>query len=110
MSKVFPEFITSLPEADIPLKGVKAYLSQSRDHQIVFMEFSEDVEISTHSHGAQWGVVLEGEIELVIGGVPHTFGKGDSYFILNGVEHSARIRKGYADVTFFDEPDRFKAK
>ena len=110
MSEIFPESITSLPEADIPLKGVKAYLSQSRDHQIVFMEFSEDVEMPPHSHGAQWGVVLEGEIELVIDGVPHTFKKGDSYFIPNGVEHSARIRKGYADVTFFDEPDRFKAK
>jgi quercetin dioxygenase-like cupin family protein len=64
----------------------------------------------SHSHGAQWGVVLEGEIELVTGGVSHTFTRGDSYFIPEGVEHSARIRKGYADVTFFDEPDRFKVK
>jgi hypothetical protein len=29
----FPEPILNLPEADIPLKGVNAFLSQGLDHQ-----------------------------------------------------------------------------
>lgn len=78
---IFPEPILKLPEADIPIKGIKAYLSQSKTHQIIFMEFSEDVDLPEHSHEGQWGVVLEGNIDLVIDGVKQTFGKGDRYFI-----------------------------
>ncbi len=40
---IFPELITFLPQADIPLSCVTAYLSQSDTHQILFMEFSEGV-------------------------------------------------------------------
>ena len=39
MSAFFPEPITKLPEADIPLAGLKAYLSQSDRHQVLFMQF-----------------------------------------------------------------------
>ena len=41
MSDIFPESITSLPQADIPLEGIKAYLSQADTHQIIFMEFEK---------------------------------------------------------------------
>jgi hypothetical protein len=37
MSEFFPEPITKLPEADIPLAGLKAHLSQSENHQVLFM-------------------------------------------------------------------------
>ena len=50
MSAIFPEPIQSLPEADIPLEGIKAYLSQAKTHQIIFMEFEKDVELPEHSH------------------------------------------------------------
>ncbi len=39
MNQIFPEPIKNLPEADIPLAGVTAHLSQSDTHQILFMEF-----------------------------------------------------------------------
>ncbi len=81
MTEIFPEPILNLPEADIPLKGVKAYLSQAEDHQIIFMEFSEDVELPGHAHAAQVGIVLEGKIDLVIGGEKRTYTKGDRYYI-----------------------------
>ena len=57
--EIFPEPVTALPEADIPLKGVKAYLSQADRHQIIFMAFEEDVDLPEHSHAAQVGFVLE---------------------------------------------------
>ena len=58
MSDVFPKPITSLPQADISLKGAKAHFLQGEGQQLVFMEFSDDAELPAHSQEAQWGVVL----------------------------------------------------
>ena len=110
MSETFPKPIRDLPEADIPLKGVKAYLSQSDTHQVIFMEFEKDVDLPEHSHAAQMGIVLEGRIDLTIGGESKTFTKGGRYFIPEGMPHSGKIYAGYADVTFFNEPDRYSRK
>ena len=110
MSELFPEPITKLPQADIPLAGLKAYLSQSEDHQVLFMQFEKDVDLPEHSHKAQVGFVLEGKIDIIIGGEKNTFIKGDRYYIPAGVKHSAKIYAGYADITFFDEPGRYAAK
>ena len=110
MSKVFPDPIMRLPEADVPLDGVRAYLSQSEGHQIVFMEFSKDVAVPEHSHESQWAVVLEGRIDIVIAGEARTLWKGDQYFVPKGVKHSAKIHAGYADVTFFNQKDRYRRK
>lgn len=110
MPSIFAEPILNLPEADIPLKGINAYLSQGAGHQIIFMEFSEDVEIPPHAHESQWGIVIEGKIDLNFGGIKHTFTKGDHYFIPKGIEHSSKIYAGYADITFFNQKDRYKAK
>jgi len=41
MIQVFPEPIRNLPETDILLDGITAYLSQSDTHQILFMEFEK---------------------------------------------------------------------
>ncbi|HOO89974.1 MAG TPA: cupin domain-containing protein [Syntrophales bacterium] len=110
MSEIFPEPIKNLPEADIPLEGITAYLSQSDTHQIIFMEFAKDVDLPEHSHAAQIGIVLEGRIDLIIGGRMETFRKGDRYYIPEGVSHSGKIHAGYADITFFNEPDRYSPK
>jgi len=110
MSEIFPEPIRNLPEADIPLSGIKAYLFQAENHQILFMEFSEDVEVPEHSHEAQWGVVLEGKTDLTIDGVERTCSKGDRMFIPKGAKHSARIYAGYADISFFNQKDRYKVR
>ena len=110
MSGVFPDPIKNLPEADIPLDGIKAYLSQSDTHQIIFMEFAKDVELPEHSHAAQIGIVLEGKIDLTIGGKMETYTKGDRYYLPEGVLHSGKIYAGYTDIIFFDEPDRYSRK
>jgi len=110
MTDIFPGPIKNLPQADIPIKGLKAYLSQADTHQILFMEFSKNVELPEHSHESQMGVVLEGKIDLVIGGMKYTYSKGERYFIPAGTKHSGKIYAGYADITFFNEPDRYKIK
>ncbi len=110
MSQIFAKPIQNLPEADIPLEGITAYLSQSDSHQIIFMEFSKDTDLPPHSHAAQVGIVLEGKIDLIIDGVKATYQKGDRYYIAEGVLHSGTIYAGYADITFFDEPGRYSVK
>ncbi len=110
MDNVFAGPILELREADIPFEGGIAYLSQSEDHQILFMQFEKDLDLQEHSHEAQWAVVLEGRIELVIDGVMRTYVKGDRYHIPAGAKHSGRIFAGYADITFFNQKDRYKCK
>lgn len=110
MSHTFPKPICELPMADIPLKGIEAYLSQGNDHQIIFMYFKEDVELPEHAHESQWGIVLEGHIELTIDGSKKNYYKGDRYFIPKDVKHSGKIYAGYADMTFFNQKDRYKIK
>ena len=104
----FPDLIRRLPRADIPVEGLKAHLLQGEDRQVLFMVFHADAQVPPHAHASQWGTVLDGRIDLTIGAVRKTYGKGDSYFIPAGVEHSAVIYAGYADVTVFEDRDRYK--
>ena len=76
----------------------------------VFSRGLNDVEVHKHSHASQWGVVLDGEIELTINGNENIFAKGDTYFIPKDVQHSAKIKAGYKDLTLFNQKDRYKAK
>ena len=74
------------------------------------MNFNEDIDLPEHSHESQWGVVLEGKIDLTIDGVAKTFIKGDNYFIPAGIRHSGKIYAGYADITYFSQKDRYNIK
>ena len=74
----FSESIKGLPRAEIPLPGVHGWLLQGSDHQLVFFEIEPIGEIPAHHHSEQWGVVVEGEMELTIGGVARLYRAGDS--------------------------------
>ena len=106
----FPDIINKQPIADIPLDGVNSRLIQAGQQQFIFMEFDQDVDVPAHSHKAQWGVVLDGQMELTIEGQTKTLRKGDSYFIEKDKVHSAKIKKGFKDLTLFDQADRYKEK
>jgi len=103
----YPEIIKKLPQIKLPVNGVKAYKLQGPENQLVFFEFTEETTIPEHSHKAQWGIVVDGKIDLTIGGLEITYKKGDSYFIPDGVKHSAKIYKGFCVIDFFDQPDRY---
>ncbi len=110
MNKYFPDIIASHPEADIPVDGVSSRLIQAGQQQFVFMHFDKDVEVPEHSHEAQWGVVLDGVMELTIAGEKINLKKGDTYSIDKNVKHSAIIKKGYADLALFNQTDRYREK
>ncbi len=74
---------------------------------VAFFTFLKDMELPTHSHGTQWGTVVEGEIEFTIGGETKTYCAGDSYTIPAGVEHGASIKAGTRVIDVFEEADRY---
>jgi len=106
----FPKSILELPEANIPVEGAKGYLSQGEREQVIFMEFEKDVEIPEHSHDSQWEIVIAGKVDYYERGVKHTYTKGDSFYILKGTKHSAKVYAGYASVAFFNQKERYKKK
>lgn len=107
-----PEMITRLPEADLPYPSgaLRTSVLQSDNGQLVFFEVFEDMEIPPHSHKGQWGTVLEGEVELTIGGNTRRYRAGDSYYIPAGVVHSGKAPAGSKVIDFFEEPDRYRLK
>lgn len=110
MTNLFPDPIKNLPQVDMPYANYEAYLSQGENHQIIFMRFGEDVDLPEHSHECQWGIVLEGKIELTVAGQKNTYTQGDRFFIEKNVKHSGKIFAGYADMTFFGQKDRYGTK
>ncbi|MBD3168416.1 MAG: cupin domain-containing protein [candidate division Zixibacteria bacterium] len=110
MSFEYPEFIKSFPEADIPLDGVKGYLVPGDRGLVVFLEIEPIGKIPPHSHGAQWGTVISGEMKLTIGDETRTYGPGDNYYIPAGEVHSAEFLTKFYVVDVFEERDRYKVK
>jgi quercetin dioxygenase-like cupin family protein len=107
---LFPSMIEKLPEIAIPLPGVCGRLFQGAEMQAVFFSVEAGGEISPHAHQAQWGVVLEGEMELTVDGQTRRYGRGDSYFIAAGAVHSIRMLTPLKVLDVFDEPDRYTVK
>jgi mannose-6-phosphate isomerase-like protein (cupin superfamily) len=107
----YPEVITCLPEADLPFAGVKAWILQADTRQLIFFEFEADADVPEHSHGyAQWGMVIDGKMELTINGKPRICEKGDEYVIPAGAKHFARFLSRTRVMDFFSEKNRYKPK
>jgi len=106
----YPELIEGLPDIDVALEGVRGKLLQGLDRQVVFFDIDPIGAIPLHSHGAQWGIVVDGEMELTIGEDTRTYRAGDSYYIPPGVEHGATFRTRFKAIDVFEERDRYRAK
>ncbi len=106
----FPEFIRRLPEAQLPFAGVTGRLLQGARNQVVFFSFAQDVAVPEHSHGAQWEIVVAGEVRLKLQGEERTYRPGDAFFVPAGAPHSALVRAGFQSIAVFDQADRYRAK
>lgn len=106
---MFPEFTKQLPVVDIPLDQAKGRLLQAGDHQVVFWEIDPG-RFPTHTHGAQYSVILDGKATLCIGEERRDLKKGDEFFIPADVEHSIEIHSKLRAIDVFAEPDRFKPR
>lgn len=108
--QVFPDFITNFPEAEVHFPGVKIRLLQGEQNQVAFTDMDITGEVEEHSHGAQWGIVVEGELELTINGIARIYRKGDSYYIPDNVPHSGKFNTHVHTIDFFSDPDRYVVK
>ncbi len=109
-SSEFPLFVKSIPEADLPFEGLRGWLLISEAGLVMFNESDIEVDVPEHSHGEQWGIVIDGEIELTIGGLNRTYRKGDTYFIPSGTLHKATIHPGFRAVDYFADKDRYRKR
>ena len=110
MTQDYPDMIQALPEIDVPLEGVRGRLLQAGDKQVVFFDIDPIGEVPIHTHGDQWGVMIEGEMDLTIGGETRTYKAGDSYYIPAGVEHGATFRTHVRAIDVFADRDRYRPK
>lgn len=107
----FPEVITDLPEADVQFKGVRAWILQGKRHQLVFFEMEPSAQVPEHSHSySQWGMVIEGKMELTINGKARICEKGDEYVIPAQARHCVRFLRKTRVMDFFSEKTRYRAK
>ena len=107
---VYPEFIRNLPEADVPVEGIRGWLLEDGNRQVVFFDILPTAVVPPHSHCAQWGIMLKGEMDLTIVGVTRKVVKGDLYFIPEDAQHSAEFRSRVNVIDIFDAADRYKPK
>ena len=101
---------SDVKQADIPLPGVRAWISQAKDHQVVFFDIDPTGEVPPHSHGEQWGVAIAGEMELTIDGQVRRYGPGDTFHIPAGAVHSARFLSHFRSIDVFADADRYKPR
>ena len=104
----FPEMIRSLPEIDIPIEGVRGWLLQGPEQQLVFFDLETIAEVPLHTHGEQWGVLIAGEMELTIANKTRIYHSGEWYHIPADTPHSAKFLKRCFVIDFFADKQRYK--
>jgi quercetin dioxygenase-like cupin family protein len=105
----YPDFISDLPSIAVPFPPdvVQTAAVRSDEALVVFFTFLKDMTLPRHSHGAQWGSVVAGEIAFTIGTETRIYRPGDSYFIPAGVDHGAVIKAGTRVIDVFQEANRY---
>lgn len=98
----FPPFVESWPEAELAYEGLTGRILKSPGGATVFMAADRDVFVPRHHHGAQWGVVLAGTMELEINGERERYGVGQAHYIPAGVDHEAILFAGWRGLYVFD--------
>lgn len=106
----FPAFVRKLPEAELPCKGIRGWLLQGPAGQVLYKEADTEVSLPEHSHGEQWGVVVDGRLELTVDGFTRIYMRGDFYSIAAGKPHRTRVFPGFKAVDHFADPNRYRPK
>jgi quercetin dioxygenase-like cupin family protein len=105
----FPAFFDNLPQPDVPMDGLWARMMVD-NALILFYSLPEGGSADEHTHGDEWGAILDGKIDITMNGETRTYAKGDTYFIPAGTPHSVVNHPGVVGIDVFADPDRFPAK
>ncbi len=100
----FPEPVHRLPKGN--LAGINVYIHDNGSSQVLFFELPRDrpeVVVPTHTHDVEWGVVVEGRIDMTIDGRSEAHPAGTPHFIPAQVPHSFRFYPGTSSIHYFVE-------
>jgi quercetin dioxygenase-like cupin family protein len=107
-----PDFIDALPALDVPFPedALTTHVVRSDHGLAVFFVAKKDLSIPEHSHKGQWGMVIEGRLDLTIDGETVTHNAGSHYDIPSGTPHAAQLYAGAVVFDIFEEPDRYPVR
>ncbi len=97
----FPPFVENWPDAELTYEGLSGRIMKSPIGWTMFMAADSDDAVPEHRHGAQWGVVLAGSMDLTIAGETQTYRAGDTHYIPAGVAHEAVLYAGWRGLYIF---------
>ncbi|MHB1434624.1 MAG: cupin domain-containing protein [Thermoplasmata archaeon] len=100
----FPESVHRLPKTD--LAGIDVYVHDNGSSQVLFFELPSgrrEVVVPTHTHDVEWGVVVEGRIDMTIDGRTEAHPAGAPHWIPAQVPHSFRFHPGTSSLHYFVE-------
>jgi quercetin dioxygenase-like cupin family protein len=106
----YPAFVQNLPQADLPVEGIRGWLLNSENGQVLFLKTERTTAIPLHQHGDQWGIMIEGSMELTIADKTEIYHAGDSYFIPAGTVHGAVLHEGCRVLDYFADKGRYSIK
>jgi len=102
---LWPPIIEDLPEVDLAMESLHGRMLVSGEFRILLMYAESEVVVPTHHHGAQWGMVLAGSMELTIGDDTQTYHRGDTHYIPPHVDHGAVLHAGWRGLYLFKSKD-----
>ena len=104
---LLPEEVLALPKIEIPIDGVTGFAINDDEKQVVFFVFDEGVSFPDHSHCAQRGTVISGEMVMEVEGRTNLYQPGDHYHVPEGVSHRTVFSKKTVLVDMSDDPQRY---
>ncbi len=106
-SSIWPPEILALPQIVIPVSGVVGYCLRDGQRQVIFFDMEEGLSFPDHSHCAQWGTVVAGEMTLEVEGHAELYEAGDVYHIPEGAKHRVSFSARTFLIDLFAAPDRY---
>ena len=97
----FADWIEQFPKVEV-WTGLNANVLTGKAGQVGFFHATQDILVPEHSHAGQWGVVIEGTVELTVDGVLHVLKTGEHYNIPAGVPHSAKVHEGSSFIDVWE--------
>ncbi len=107
---IWPKEILRLPQVEFHIAGVTGHSLRDSEKQITFFRFDEGTTVPDHSHTAQWGYLVAGEMVLEIEGRTELYQAGDTYYVPGGSKHRTMFSQVSYVIDMGDDPDRYKLR
>lgn len=107
---LLPDEVLALPIVEIPVDGAAGFALSDDEKQLAFFVFEEGVSFPDHSHCAQRGTVIEGEMILEVNGRTNLYQAGDHYHVPEGTAHRTVFTRRTVLVDMSDDPRRFPTR